>query len=326
MKRVGITGPAGSGKTTIWKAIGGSRAAGDIATVEVPDPRLDELVAMHSVSRRAAKRVPVHIELVDVHQPSQTPAAGIARLREMEAVLVVAPAFGGLDGEASLESFLEELVIADLAPVEKRMERARKDPAAKNEIPALESALTMLSSGAFLSERDWDEPLRAALSALAPITLKNLLIVWNVDESGAVGAPPQSSHPVIVLNAAVEAEVSDMGAAEAKVLLEAYGIEGMAKDKVLRAIFTSFDLITFFTLNEKEVRAWELKAGATAPIAAGTIHTDMQRGFIRAEVASFDDVANAGSWDAAKSSGRVRVEGKDYVVADGDVIRIRFSV
>lgn len=319
MKRVGITGPPGSGKTTVWKAVGGVQTAGEVATVEVPDARLDDLVSMHSVS----KRVPVHIELVDVHQPGQTPAASIARLRETDAVLVVAPAFGGLDGTVALESFLEELVLADLAPTEKRLERARKDPSAKSEVPALEKAISLLSNGTHLSDADWDEPERAVLSALAPITLENLLIVWNVDEDSP---PPQTARRVVLLNAGLEAEVSGMEPAEAKSLLEAYGIDESGKDKVVRAVFESFDLITFFTLNEKEARAWELRRGAAAPDAAGSVHTDMRRGFIRAEVASFDDVAKARSWTAAKSQGLTRVEGKDYVVADGDVIRIRFAV
>lgn len=322
MKSVGITGPVGSGKTTVWKAIGGGEAAAEIATVGVPDSHLDELVSMHSVS----KRVPVHIELVDVHQPGHTPAASIARLREMDAVLVVAPAFGGLDASAALDSFLEELVLADLAPVEKRLERAKKDPAARSEIPALDKAISLLSNGAPLSDGEWDDPQRAALSPLAPITIKNLLIVWNVDEGSPPPPPEETSRLVVLLNAELEAEVAGMETAEAKSLLEAYGIKETGKEKVVRAVFESFDLITFFTMNDKEARAWELRRGATAPDAAGTVHSDMRRGFIRAEVISFEDVAKSGSWDAAKSEGLMRVEGKDYVVADGDVIRIRFAV
>lgn len=317
---MGITGPSGSGKTTVWRAIGGGGAQ-EIATVDVPDARLDEMVRMHS----SPKRVPIHIEIVDVHQPGRTPAAAIAALREMDAILLVVAAFGGLDASTALTSTVEELVIADLAPLEKRLERARKDKDSAEEIPVLEKALARLSGGEILSGEPWEESDLAVLAPLAPLTIKPLVVVVNVDESVSSSFEGPSER-ALILNAQLESEVAGMEATEARTLLEAYGVSETGREKVVRAVFESFDLITFYTMNAGETRAWELRRGSAAPDAAGTVHTDMRRGFIRAEAASFDEVARAGSWDAAKAKGLVRVEGKEYAVRDGDVLRIRFAV
>lgn len=323
MKAVGITGPQGSGKTTLWRAVTGGHTRGEVAAVAVPDDRIDVLVALHA----SRKRVPVQIELVDVHAAARTDAAAVARLREMDALLCVMPAFGGQDATAELAGLRDRLVMADMGPLETRLVRARKDPAAKHEVPALEAALDHLLEGRFLSERDWEKAERKALANMAPVTLKPLVVVWNVDEEGLTAEPPDAGDLVsFVANAALEAEVADLPPDEAAPLLGAYGVSEPALGKVIRAVYRSLDLLTFFTTGEDETRAWEIARGALAPEAAGAIHSDIQRGFIRAEVVSYDDLVEAGSWDKAKANARLRVEGKDYRMAEGDVVNFRFAV
>lgn len=312
-----------SGKTTFLKAVSGLGPSAGIVTVSVPDARLDALAEVH----RSPKRVPVHIELVDVHATERTEAAAIARLREVDAVVAMLPAFGGQNPLPALQSILEELVIADLGPIEKRLERARKDPSARTEVPALRKAAKHLSAGGRLAEAEWESDELTILAGLAPLTLKPIVAVLNVDESGLSSRfdIPGGLAPLLVA-AELEAEVSGMNEEDAAPLLSAYGIESPAAGKVVGAIFGLFDLITFFTINEKETHAWEVRRGIRAPEAAAHIHTDMQKGFIRAEAAPFDEVVSAGGWEEAKGKGLVRVEGKDYEVRDGDVLRIRFAV
>jgi len=321
MKKVGLTGPPGSGKTTLWMAVTGGVGSSDVAAVEVPEPRLDTLVELHA----SKSRVPARIEVADVHATARTQAAATARLREMDAVLVVVPAFGGQEPAEQLASFIEDLILADMGPVETRISRARKDLSAKKELPALERAMATLSEGRPLSSQQWETPDLAAFSALAPITLKPLMVVYNVDEDSSV-AQEGSGFPSFTSNAALEAEVAGMDPAEALPLLESFGITETSLGHVISSIYGALDLITFFTTSDKESRAWEVTRGATAPEAAGVIHSDLQRGFIRAEVVGYDTLVEAGSWDAAKKNGSIRVEGKDYVFAEGDVTHFRFAV
>jgi ribosome-binding ATPase len=323
MKSVGITGPPGSGKTTLWRAVTGGHAKGEVAVVAVPDPRIDVLVDLHA----SRKRVPVQIELVDVHAAARSDAAATARLREMDALLVVLPAFGGQDAKAALASIWDQLVLADLGPIETRLLRARKDPAARSEVPALEAAMDFLSGGSFLAERPWERGDLKVFSPLAPVTLKPVVVVWNVDEDGVAAEPPDSGGlPSFVASAALEAEVADLPPEEATPLLEAFGIAEPVLGRVIAAVYGSLDLITFFTTGDDETRAWEVPRGALAPEAAGVIHSDIQRGFIRAEVVGYDELVSLGSWDKAKAAGQLRVEGKEYVMAEGDVVHFRFNI
>ncbi|MFN2610238.1 MAG: DUF933 domain-containing protein [Actinomycetota bacterium] len=322
MKSIGITGPQGAGKTTFFRALGAGISKADVATVPVPDPRLDVLVELHE----SRKRVPAQIEAVDVHETARTQAAAIARLRDADAVVVVVANFGGLEAEKTARSFAEELVLADTGPVENRLARARKDASAKNEVPALESALALLEEGRFLSDGQWERPALEVFSPLAPITLKPVIVLWNVDESSMGQSPPEIGLPAFVANASLESEVAGLPNEEALPLLEAYGVTEPVLGQLISTVYRSLDLITFFTAGDTESRAWEVRRGATAPEAAGAIHSDIQRGFIRAEVVSYDVLVECGSWDAAKAAGKLRVEGKDYVFQEGDVTHFRFNV
>jgi GTP-binding protein YchF len=322
VKTVGITGPSGSGKSTLWQAISGLKQIGDVATVSVPDPRLDKLSELHA----SRKTVYAQVEVVDVHATARTTAAAGARLRNMDALLVVVPGFGGQDGKAALEAMKDELLLADMGPVENRLSKAKRDPAAKAELPVLNTALDHLNDGNFLSTRIWEKQELAVFSALAPVTLKPMIVVYNVDEDALEATMEALGFTVITVPALLEAEVAGLTLEESKDLLSAYGVEEPVMGRVIQEVYRSLDLITFFTTGEDESRAWELKRGATAPEAAGAIHTDIQRGFIRAEVISYEELVAAGHWDKAKAAAKIRVEGKDYVFKEGDCTNFRFNV
>ena len=331
MKRVGITGPPGSGKTTLWRAISGADTKGDVAAVAVRDERLGKLTELHA----SRKTVPAQIELFDIHATAKTAAAAVARLRDVDALVAVMPFFGGQDGRSELGKLKDDLLLADMAPIETRLARARKDPAGKKEVPSLEAAMKHLEAGAFMSGGKWETNDMQVFSPLALITLKPLIVVNNTDEAGldeaAAGAPDGGDRTgedfmEFAVSAALEAEVAGMSPEESRDLLEAFGVKEPVVGRVIQAVYRSLDLITFFTTGDDETRAWELRKGAHAPEAAGVIHSDLQRGFIRAEVTSYEHVVETGSWGAAKAKGLVRVEGKDYVFQEGDVTHFRFAV
>jgi ribosome-binding ATPase len=295
---------------------------GDVATVSVPDSRVDTLSELH----RSGKTVRAQVEVADVHATARTSAAASARLRNFDALLVVLPGFGGQDGAAPLAAMIDELVLADMGPIENRLSKARRDPAAKAEVPVLEAALAELSEGRFLGDRYWEKEELGVFSALAPLTLKPVILVYNVDEDALDATLAAPGFTTISVSALLEAEVAGLSVEEAKDLLNAYGVEEPVMGRVIQAVYRSLDLITFFTTSEDESRAWEVRKGATAPEAAGVIHSDMQRGFIRAEVISYQTLVAAGHWDKAKAAGQIRVEGKDYVFQEGDCTHFRFNV
>ena len=322
MKRVGITGPPGGGKTSLWRAVTGGSSSGDTGTVAVPDSRLDVLTELHS----SRKRVPVQIEVVDVHASARTAGLAFGKLREVDATVLVIPEFGGQDGGAALREGLDELIFADMGPIETRLRRAKKDPDAKNEVAPLEAAMAVLEDGRTLRGHPWDSLHLQAFSPMGLITLKPLFVVWNVDEKN-LEVPRTNDHPPsLVASLSLEAEVAGMETGESQALLAAYGISQPLAGRLIGEIYSTFDLITFYTASDKESRAWEISRGTPASRAAGTIHSDIERGFIRVEVASLDDVIEAGSYDAVRSKGKIRLEGRDYEMADGDVVYFRFAV
>ena len=327
MKDVGIVGLPYSGKSTLFTALTRSGSAGgrsNQAVVDVPDERLKVLSDIES----SKKTVHSKVRFVDV--PGGLTAQGIAEFRTTDALCMVLRAFGD-DAEPAKElgNLEAELILADLASIESGLEKARKKAKgqkdAKVEVDVLERAHGLLEQEKPLREGGFSEPEDLKiLRGYGPLTLKPWIVVANVEEGAEL--PDGLPEGAVAMSAALEAEVAGVDAADAKELLAGFGVEEPGLDKVIAACYRALDLITFLTTGEDETRAWEVRQGAKAPEAAGVIHSDLERGFIRAEVVAYDDLISAGSWDAAKGAGSLRVEGKDYLVKEGDILNIRFSV
>jgi ribosome-binding ATPase YchF (GTP1/OBG family) len=326
MKDVGIVGMPYAGKSTLFTALTRSGSAGgrsNQAVVDVPDERLGVLAGIES-----SKKV-VHGKVRFVDVPGGLTAQGIAEFRQTDALCMVLRGFGDdADPAKELLSLEAEMILADLASVESGLEKARKKARsqadAKIEAAVLESAYAQLESENLLRDSNLDDEARKVLRGYGPLTLKPWIVVANVGEGDEL--PPGLPDGAIAMSAALEAEVAGIDEAEAKELLEGFGVKEPGLDRVIAASYRALDLITFLTTGEDETRAWEVRQGAKAPEAAGVIHSDLERGFIRAEVVGYDELVEAGSWDKAKAKGTLRVEGKDYVVKEGDVMNIRFAV
>jgi ribosome-binding ATPase YchF (GTP1/OBG family) len=327
MKDVGLVGVPYSGRSTLFTALTRTGAAGGRASqavVPVPDERLEVLAGLE----RSRRVVPAQVRFVDV--PGGTSAQGLAALRETDALCVVLRAFGpDPDPARELAEVRAELLLADLATVESALENARRrakgrGPREVAEVGVLERAHATLSAETPLRLSDLGEEDRKLLRGLAPLTLKPEVVVANVEEGA--GLPPGLPEGAVAVSAEIEAETAAMPPDEARALLAEFGVDEPGLGRVIAAGYRALDLITFLTTGEDETRAWEVRRGATAPEAAGAIHTDLQRGFIRAEVISYGDLVEAGGWDRAKARGLLRVEGKEYVVREGDVLHVRFAV
>jgi ribosome-binding ATPase len=326
MKDIGIVGMPYAGKSTIFTALTRTGFAGgraNQAVVDVPDDRLGVLAEME----RSKRVVPAKVRFVDV--PGGLTAQGIAEFRQTDALCLVVRAFGpDADPKSELGALETELILADMTNIESGLDKARKrarsQPSARPEVEILERAHELLSS---------EQPLRAGvfeaegsktLRGYGPLTLKPWIVVANVEEGA--GLPAGLPDQALAISAALEAEVAGMDEAEAKELLAGFGVGEPGIDRVIAESYRALDLITFLTTGDDETRAWPVRRGAKAPEAAGTIHSDLERGFIRAEAVTYADLIAAGSWDAAKQKGLLRVEGKDYAVQEGDILHIRFAV
>jgi ribosome-binding ATPase len=299
---VGIVGLQSSGKSMLFTALTGARAHGDVGMAAIPDPRLQQLAdVVH-----ARKVTPAAVRVVEVRG---TGPELLGKLRQVDALLVVLDGFSGTRvPDDDLETLKLELLVADRDHVERRLERVGKqaksgDTKLKREAEDLERLLAHLDAGHALS--DWVDELPPELE---PLTSKPLLSIVN----GAGGIDLQ-----------LEAELTEMPDEEAA---EFRSGDESALAAIVRRLAETLDLITFFTAGEKETRAWTLRRGESAIDAAATIHTDIARGFIRCEVMRWDDLVAAGSHAEAARAGRQRLEGKTYVVEDGDVLNVRFNV
>ena len=348
MKDVGIVGLPLSGKTTLFNALtragiptGGAAGKAAIAAVPVPEPRVDVLAGLE----HSRKRVYVQVRFVDVAGLSAgakgggLSAQGLGALREVDALAMVLAGFAGsgdpVDAAANLAL---ELTVADLGSIAGGADKAAKKARAGVKEGALEAATLarareLLDAGTALRDAAWQPEELKVLRNFSPLTLKPVLAVVNLGEALAGEAATRAAQveealgiPTVALPAALEAEAAELPAEEAAAFLAEYGVKRSGLDQVVGAAWRLLDLQTFLTTGEDETRAWEVRRGATAPEAAGRIHSDLERGFIRAEVATYDDVVAAGGWDAARSKGLLRVEGRSYVVAEGDCLNIRFSV
>ncbi len=338
MKQVGIAGAPYSGKTTFFNALthagGASGGKANLAIVPVPDERVDVLTRLHD----SKKSVYAQLKFVDIGGAT-TQALG--SLREADALAIVVRAYGAdADPRAELADLMLELTLADLGSISAAADKAARkvrvgDKQAAAEVALVERAKAVLDAGRTLRSAQWDEDELTVFRNFAPLTLKPAVVVLNVDDEGAAAAGPlavelaATVHPDaegLAVPARLEAEVGGMAPDEAAELLAEFGVTAGALPRVVESAYRMLGLLTFLTAGEDESRAWEVRQGAKAPEAAGAIHSDLQRGFIRAEVVGYDDLVAAGSWDAAKAAGRLRVEGKDYVVTEGDVMNIRFAV
>ncbi len=327
MKDIGLVGVPYSGKSTLFTALTRSGASGgraNQAVVPVPDARLAILAELE----RSRKVVPAQVRFVDV--PGGTTARGLATLRETDALCVVLRAFGpDAKPEAELGEVAADLLLSDLSLVEAALENARRRAKGRGkpvlaEVDILERAHAALSKEQPLRDLPLDEAERRGLRSLSPLTLKPWVLVANLEEGSMV--PAGLPVGTVGVWAEIEAETAAMEEGEARALLAEFGVHEPGLSEVVAASYSALDLITFLTTGEDETRAWEVHRGATAPEAAGTIHSDLQRGFIRAEVITYRDVVEAGGWDRAKAKGLLRVEGKEYVVKEGDILHVRFAV
>ena len=345
--KIGLVGFAGSGKTTVFNAMTGLGVpvgfGGEVrlGTVRVPDERIDAL------SARLSPRRTTYAEMRFCDIPGEYGAAsrglsprGLQQIRDQEALCLVLRDFDNPsladppDAGGELEAFATECLLSDLDLVERRLDRARREGADAVEIAAFERAREALEGEQPLRTVTWAELDRAPFRGYGLLTDRPLLAVLNRSEDRAGEAlPPALAERLaamgaggLALSAPVEAEIADLQPEDRAAFVEALGLREPALARFIRAAYGLLDLISFFTAAAVEVRAWTIRRGTRARRAAGRVHSDMERGFIRAEVIPYEVFAKYGSERAVKEAGLMQVEGKDYVVADGDILHIRFNV
>jgi ribosome-binding ATPase YchF (GTP1/OBG family) len=324
MKDVGLVGVPFSGKSTLFRALTRTGSLGgqaNVAVVTVPDPRLAVLTEMEG----SRKTVAAQVRFVDV-PGGVSSAQALAKLRETDALAIVLRCFGpDATAAAELATVRADLLLADLAVVESALHKAEKRAKgrAAADVEALGRAREALDAETPLRDAKLSPEDVAELKGIAPLTMKPEVVVANLEEGAS---PPVGLGDAAGVFGSIEAETAEMDPDDARSLLEEFGVEEPGLQTVIAACYRALDLITFLTTGEDETRAWEVRRGAVAPEAAAVIHTDLQRGFIRAEVIGYDDLVAAGSMEAAKAAGKIRVEGKDYVVREGDVLHVRFAV
>lgn len=357
MERFGFVGLPNAGKSSLYNALAGGGALAapyafattdpNVGVAKVPDPRLDALAAM-SASRNV---VHASVQFVDIGGLVEGASKGeglgnrfLAHIREVDAVVYVLRAFadpdvpGPSDPLDNLRVVEVELCLADLETLEKQLDRKRKhakiDKSAVAEASAMEAAHGILAEGTPLYRAGLGEAERELLRPWFLLTNRPVLAVVNIDESqlddvDAVADPIRAEvgpgAEVLPVCVQLEAEAATLDADDRAEMLEGLGLGEGALPRFVQAAYHLLGLRTFLTTGDKESRAWTFRAGARAPEAAGVIHTDLQRGFIRAEVIRWDELLDIGSWSKAREAGKLRVEGKDYEVQDGDVLEIRHN-
>ena len=360
--KIGIVGLTIVGKSTLFNSItkAGAESANypfctiepNVGVVAVPDKKLDVLAEMFNSKRK----VPAYIEMIDIAGLVKGASKGeglgnkfLSHIREVDSIIEVVRCFdnpnvvhvdGSIDPVRDAEIINLELIYADLDTIEKRIQRLQKqmkaDNSAKKELELMEKIKQILEEGKPARSIELTEDEEKLVKTLQLLTIKPIMYVANLDEESIENGneylervkemAAKENAKVIPLSVKIEEEISELDEEEKAEMLEAMGLESSGLDKLVVASYDILGLMSYLTVGEIEARAWTIKKGSKAPEAAGKIHSDMQRGFIKAEIVSFDDLIDSGSMVKAREKGLIRMEGKDYIMREGDIVEFRFNV
>jgi hypothetical protein len=348
--KIGLVGMQGSGKTTVFNALtglsaetgpGAARGKSNVGVVKVPDERVEALARHFKPKKKTLAEITFSDVAAGMGGGSRVPDRGVLNaMREVDALCQVVCAFddgtipGGPTPEKDVADLETEMILADLEIVERRLERLKKEKGKPREDALLGTIREHLEAGKSLRSLTLAEDEWAIFSGFRFLTQKPMMLVLNVDESAVAKPPPEGMVRVAkerglglcLLSAKVEQDIAQMEGADQADFIASLGLDGSARDRFVKATFALVDLISFLTSGEDECRAWPIKRGTVAQKAAGKVHSDIERGFIRAEVMKLEDLVKLGSEARCREAGKLHLEGKEYVVQDGDVINYRFNV